>query len=57
VTWLATLLVLVVLGAVGIGLLHVLGLLLAEVRELHRELVAIHGLLDYRLAGRRTEGS
>lgn len=53
-TWLAALLVLAALAGVGIGLLHAVGLLLGEVRQLRQEVGALHGMLDYRL-GRQAE--
>lgn len=53
-TWLATLLVLIVIGAIGISLLHFAGRLLGEVRQLRQEVGALHGMLDYRL-GRQAE--
>ena len=53
-TWFATLLVLIVIGAIGISLLHFAGRLLGEVRQLRQEVGALHGMLDYRL-GRQAE--
>jgi hypothetical protein len=52
--WLPTLAVLLVAVLTTTVLLHAIGLLLIEMRDLRKEISALHGMLDYRL-GRHQE--
>lgn len=51
-TWLATLLVLLVIAAETIVFLHTFGQVRGELQEISRQLTDLHGLLDWRLGQR-----